>query len=58
MRSHHGSNDTPLDPPLFWLDNTFNWVTGALVFLPPLFQRGAQTVLSRLEKGKSEARLS
>jgi hypothetical protein len=23
MRSHNGSNGTPLDPPLFWLDNTF-----------------------------------
>jgi hypothetical protein len=21
--SHNGSNGTPLDPPLFWLDNTF-----------------------------------
>ncbi len=23
MRSHNGSNGTPLDPPLFSLDNTF-----------------------------------
>ncbi len=23
MESHNGSNGTPLDPPLFWLDNTF-----------------------------------
>jgi hypothetical protein len=23
MRSHYGSNGTPLDPPLFWLDNIF-----------------------------------
>jgi hypothetical protein len=23
MGSHNGSNGTPLDPPLFWLDNTF-----------------------------------
>jgi hypothetical protein len=32
MGSHNGSNGTPLDPPLFWLDNTFklkgkgNWM--------------------------------
>jgi hypothetical protein len=25
--SHNGSNGTPLDPPLFWLDNTFNELT-------------------------------
>jgi hypothetical protein len=24
MRSHNGSNATPLDPPLFWLDSIFN----------------------------------
>ena len=23
MGRHNGSNGTPLDPPLFWLDNTF-----------------------------------
>jgi hypothetical protein len=23
MGSHNGSNGTPLDPPLFWLDNIF-----------------------------------
>jgi hypothetical protein len=23
MRSHNGSNGTPLDPPLVWLDNIF-----------------------------------
>jgi hypothetical protein len=23
MRSHNGSNGTPLEPPLFWLDNIF-----------------------------------
>jgi hypothetical protein len=23
MRSHNGLNVTPLDPPLFWLDNIF-----------------------------------
>jgi hypothetical protein len=23
MGSHSGSNGNPLDPPLFWLDNTF-----------------------------------
>ncbi len=24
MGSHNGSNGNPLEPPLFWLDNTFN----------------------------------
>jgi hypothetical protein len=25
MGSRNGSNGTPLDPPLFWLDNTFKF---------------------------------
>jgi hypothetical protein len=25
MQSHKGSNGTPLDPPLFWLDNIFKY---------------------------------
>ncbi len=25
MGSHNGSNGTPLDTPLFWLDNTFKY---------------------------------
>jgi hypothetical protein len=27
MRSHKGLNGTPLDPPLFWLENIFNGIT-------------------------------
>jgi hypothetical protein len=27
MRSHNGLNGTPLDHPLFWLDNIFNRIT-------------------------------
>jgi hypothetical protein len=26
MQSHNGLNVTPLDPPLFWLDNIFNGI--------------------------------
>jgi hypothetical protein len=26
MGSYNGLNDTPLDPPLFWLDHTFKLV--------------------------------
>jgi hypothetical protein len=26
MRSCNGSNGTPLDPPLFWLDNIFGYL--------------------------------
>jgi hypothetical protein len=27
MQSHNGLNGTPLDTPLFWLDNIFNGTT-------------------------------
>jgi hypothetical protein len=37
MRSHNGSNGTPLEPPIFWLDNIFkNCVCNAAILKVPI----------------------
>jgi hypothetical protein len=55
--SQNGSNGTPLDPPLFWLDNIFKKVFShsidkTILFFPPTFMFDKITAITGLYSNK------
>jgi hypothetical protein len=53
MGSHDGSNGTPLDPPLFWLDNIFNpivFILNAICYFVKRFEIVLHVIITLNEK--------